>query len=103
MIVPLRDRGNLGIERKQILVQKIVFPITAKFCEGLRGLRLFFDQQVLPDFTIWQLDLRLKRDIGVDVIAGMEEKVGPVSEHSDVSPHAAACLVDPPPLARLIT
>jgi hypothetical protein len=27
VVVPLRDRGDLGIEREQVLVEQIVFPV----------------------------------------------------------------------------
>jgi hypothetical protein len=41
VIVPLRENRHLGIEGEHVLVEQIVFVVTAELGERLRGLGLF--------------------------------------------------------------
>src|SRR6185295_16976277 len=64
--------------------------------------RLLFGDDVSPDATIGQLQLRFYRAIRIDVVAGMDEEVRTVVEHGAVSPHPATAFVDAPALPRRI-
>jgi len=56
VVVPLRDRGDLGIEREQVLVEQIVFPIAAVVVQGLGSAGLFFGDEVPPESPVGELD-----------------------------------------------
>src|SRR5262245_1784433 len=57
VVVPLRERWDLGIEREQVLVEQIVFPVAAVVLEGLGYVGLFLGDEVPPDFPVGELDL----------------------------------------------
>jgi hypothetical protein len=99
MIVPLREDRHPGIERAQISVEQIVFVIAAKLRERPRNLGLVFGDEILPHLSVRKLLLRVDRTIGVDVIAGMDEKVGPILQHGRIGAHPAAGFVDAPAAA----
>ena len=102
VVVPLRDRRDLGIEREQVLVEQIVFPVAAVVVEGLGYVGLFLGDEVPPDLAVGELHIGRQHQIRIDVIAGMDEEVRPVAQHGRIGAHAAARLVDPPALAGLI-
>jgi hypothetical protein len=57
VVVPLRDGRDLGIEREQVLVEQIVFPVAAVVVEGLGYVGLFLGHEVPPDLAVGELHL----------------------------------------------
>src|SRR4029453_7377268 len=51
---------------------------------------------VLPHLSIRKLPLRWDRTIGIDVVAAMDEEIGPTVQHGRIGAHPAAGFVDPP-------
>jgi len=96
VIIPLRKQRHLGIEREQIPVEQVVFIVAAKLRERLGDLGFLLGHDVLPHASVRQLPLRLDRTVGIDVIAGMNEEIGPAFQHGGICAHPAARLVDPP-------
>src|SRR6266436_8778529 len=99
MIVPLRQHRHLRIEGAKIAVEQVVFIIAAELREAMRNRGFLFRHDVAPDFPVRQLQFGRDRTIGVDVIAGMNEKIRAVFEYGAVGSHAAAGSVDAPALA----
>ena len=99
MIVPLGEHCHLRVEGAQVLVEQVVFIVAAKLWEAVRDLGFLSRHYVAPDLTVRQLQFRRHRAIGVDVIAGMNEEVGTVFQHSLVGAHATAGWIDAPALA----
>src|SRR5919198_331937 len=99
MVVPLRQGWHLGIERPQISVEQVVFVIAAKLRDGAGNLRLLFGDDVLPYLSIRKFALRWDRTIGIDVVAAVDEEIGPMLQHGRVGAHPAAGFVDAPAAA----
>ena len=78
MIVPLGKNGNLGVEGAQIFVKQVVFVVSAIVVEARRDAALFLGDDISPNFAVRKFQLRLDRAVGVDAVAGMDEKVGTV-------------------------
>jgi hypothetical protein len=102
MVVPLRNGRDIGIERDQVLVEQIVFPVAAVVVEGFGYMGLFLGDEIPPDLAVGELDLGRQHHIRIDVVARMDEEVRPVAQHGRIGAHAAARLVDAPALAGLI-
>ncbi len=99
VIVPLREHRHLGIECPHISVEQIVFVIAAKVRERARNLGLLLGDQVPPHRSVRKLALRRDRTIGVDVVAAMDEEIGPSFQHGRIGAHAAARFIDAPTAA----
>ncbi len=99
VIVPLRDDRNFAIEGEHIPVEQIVFVVAAKLGQRLGRLRLILADEVFPDLAIRHLLLGRDRAVGIDVVAVVDEKIGPIAKHGGIGAHAAATFVDPPTLA----
>jgi len=103
MIVPLRQHRHLRIEGAKIAVEQVVFIIAAELREAMGDRGFLFRHDVAPDFPVRQLQFGRDRTIGVDMIAGMNEKIRTVFEHGAVGSHAAAGSIDAPALSRGVT
>src|SRR5579885_1615347 len=100
VIVPLRKDRDFGVEGAEVLVEQIVFVGAAELGEGLGGFGFLLRDDALPDLPVRHFLFGLDRAVGVDVVAVMDEEIGPVLLHGGVGAHAAARLVDAPALAR---
>ena len=99
MIVPLREHRYLRVERAHVFVEQIVFVIAAKLGERVCDGGFFLGDDVAPDSAVRQFQFGRHGTIGIDVIAGVDEKIRAVVEHGAIGPHAAAGRVDTPALA----
>ena len=102
VIVPLREQGHGGMEGAKAFVEPVVFVVAAELREAVGDDGFLLGDGVSPDPAIGQLQFTFHWTIGIDVIAGMDEKVGTVVEHGAVGAHAAAALIDAPALSRRI-
>src|SRR5262249_29282919 len=99
MIVPLGEYRHFGIERPHISVEQIIFVIAAKLRERAGNPSLLFGDDVLPHLSIRKLALRWDRAIRIDVVAAMDEEIGPTPRHGRIGAHAAPGFVDAPAAA----
>ena len=100
MVVPLGEHRHLRVEGAQIVVEQVIFVVAAKLREAMGDDGFLFRHDVPPDPAIGQFRLGGNRTIGIDVIAGMNEKIRTVVQHGPVGAHAAAGGIDAPTLAR---
>ncbi len=98
VVVPLREDRHLGIEGEQVPVEQIVLVVGAELGQRLRRLGLFLQHDVLPDLAVGHLLFGQDRAVGVNIVAAVDEEVGPVAQHGRVGAHAAARFVDAPAL-----
>src|SRR5262249_36075892 len=98
VVIPLAEDGDLGIERTDIAVEKVVLVVATKLAERFRGLGLLLGDDILPDASVRHLLLGSDRAVGVNVVAAMDQEVRSVALHDGVGAHAAARLVYAPPL-----
>src|SRR6266568_3248685 len=68
--------------------------------ERLGELGFLLSDDIPPHLAVRKLALRVKRTVGVNVVATMNEKIGPRFQHGRIGAHTPARLVDAPATAR---
>jgi hypothetical protein len=86
------------MEGTKIVVEQVVFVVAAKLVEAVGDDGFFLGHDIAPDRAVRQLQFGLHRTIGIDVVAGMDEKIRAVVQHGAVGTHAAAGGIDAPAL-----
>ena len=99
VIVPERDLRHFRIESPHVIVEQVVLVLAAELVERLGRLRFRLGDDVAPERSVVQFDLRRHRLIGVDRVAAVDEEVGLGTAHRVVQLEAAPLLVDAPALA----
>ena len=99
MVVPQPQLRNLPVETPHVVVEQVVRVVAAELVERFGDLRLLICDDVSPHRAIGQADFRRHRRVGVDRVAGMDEKVRAREAHRLVHAQAAPRRVDAPPLA----
>src|SRR5262249_17856343 len=74
--------------------------VAAELLEAVRDNGFFLGHDIAPDLAVRQLQLALDRAVRIDVIAAMDEEVGPVLQHGAVAAISAARGIDAPALPR---
>src|SRR5262245_58306288 len=98
MVIPLRKHWDLRGKGTDVLVEQIVLVGPAELSERFGHLRLVFGDDILPEFAVRHFLLSGYGTVGIDIVAVVNEEIWPVFQHRRVGTHAAARLVDPPPL-----
>lgn len=99
VVVPLADDRHVGVQVQHVLVEQVVLVTAAILGQCLGDLGDLLGHHVLPDGAVGNLQLGLDRAVGVDVVAGVQEEVGPGLVHRLVRDHAADLGVDAVSLA----
>ena len=99
VVVPLRDRRHLGVERADVPVEQRVAVPAAELRQGLGDLRDLLGDDVVPHLAGVLVLRGRDLDVGVDRVAAVDEEVRPGLEHGAVRRQAVELLVDPPALA----
>ena len=89
MVIPLREDGDLGVEPADVLVEQVVAVAAPELVEGLGDLGGGLGDEVLPGRAVVERDLGGDRVVGVDVVAAVEEEVGPGAADRLEDPHPA--------------
>ncbi len=100
VVVPQRKGRHRGIERAQIVVEQIVFVVAAIVGKRFGRFRLLLGDDAAPDAAVGQFLLRRDGAVGINIVAAMDEEIGPVVAHGGVGAHAAARRIDAPALAH---
>ena len=96
VVVPLKQRRHHGRHGLRVLIHLVVFPAAAEFVQRLGDLADLIGQHgVAPDAAL-DLDLVLHRAVGIDGVAGMDEKIGLMRGHGGIGAHAL--VIDAPTL-----
>ena len=98
VVVPLRDRRDVGIQRTDVRVLQDVALPAAELVERLGDLLDAVGDQVAPDVTALLLDGRGDLEVGVDRVPAVHEQVGVGPVDRGVRREPAELLVDPEPL-----
>ncbi len=99
VVVPLRDRRDVGVQRPDVgVLQDVALP-AAELLERLGDLLDAVADQVAPDVTALLLDGRRDLEVGVDRVAAVHEQVGLGPVDRGVRREPAELLVDPEALA----
>ena len=100
MVVPLGQDRDLRIEGPDVCIKQVVPVIAPELAQRLGDPGFFLGDDVAPDLAVRQ-DLPVGDGaIGIDAIAGMDEKIRTRPQHGRIGAHAAPPDVDPPALAR---
>ena len=99
VIVPLREHGNLGVEREHVFVEQVVFVVSAELGQRFRRLRFVLGNDIPPHLPVRHLLFCRDRRVGVDGVTVVDEKVRAILQHGRVGAHAAARLIDAPALS----
>ena len=100
MVVPLGQDRDLRIEGQDVCIKQVVLVVAPELAQRLGDLGFFLGDDVAPDLAVRQTLAGGDWAIGIDAVAGMDEKIRTRLQHGRIGAHAAPPDVDPPALAR---